>query len=226
MAVPVLTIPEGAFDPAGYTNGPKRRRSRLLAYLIRLTNGSAGLLTVIYLLGYFVIKPLLETKASRRLELLEKCRFKLRDVYLSLIDKVSYIPIVAVNKNGKLCADAVVQTEDTSFTKEREQARRIKEENDVLGQTRLASSLSKLSRRLTECTAFLVLEMPHYKIVDAQVKEFQSKADLVYFNSNDLFSVQGAVDTSANGIVRRKNLALEARNEIRSIKGLYMSGQA
>lgn len=183
-------------------------------------------MTAIYLLGYFVIKPLLDTKANRRLELLEKCRHKMRDVYLSLIDKVSHIPIVVVNKNGKYCADAVVQTEETLFTKERDALRRRDEENDVLGQTRLASSLAKLSRRLAECTAFLVLEIAHYKIVDTQVKDFQRKADLTYFNSNDILSVQGTEDKTTNGIVRRKNLALEARNEIRSIKGLYMSGQA
>lgn len=231
MSVPILTIPEGAYDLSSYTSTPlqyNRRRSRLLAYLIKLTHGSAIALVLVYIIGLFVLKPLLETKTERHYEFLEFFRGKLRDCYLNLVGRVSYIPIVALNKNGKMYADAIIQTDD-SFKRPEDAS----ETSDKLNQTLLLKKLRKLNKILSECTSFQVSEIPHYKITNFSIKDFQNKADIVYFNSNELFSVDTPVTTTNKSTKvdpanahRKKNLSTEIKNDIRSIKGLYMSGQA
>ncbi|EGW32886.1 uncharacterized protein SPAPADRAFT_60228 [Spathaspora passalidarum NRRL Y-27907] len=231
-AVPVLTIPESSYDPSLYSLQTRRGKSQILIYLIKLTHGSAFTLALAYIIGLLVIKPLLETKASRRLELLESARVGLRDFYLKLIGKVSHIPIVAIRKPGdsKFYSDAVVQTHDSHVDKTRVRTDREKWEelieNDKLAQGRLHEKLKKLSTTLNdECRTYSSLDMDHYKSANYAIKDFQNKADLVYFNSTELF-MQESAPTDTNKSLRKKNSAVEARNEIRSIKGLYMSGQA
>jgi hypothetical protein len=228
MSVPILTIPESAYDVSAYlAAGQTRKRSQLFVYLVKLTHGSAIALTLAYLVGYFGLRPLLETTAARRLELLEFYRGKLRDCYLKLVEKVTYIPIVAINKNdgsGKLYADAVCQTPQSHIsknTKTDEELEVERNKNDRLRQDKLTSKLNQLLSRLLDCHAYQVGEMPHYKLVLNLVKEFQSKSDLDMFD--DLFI--GQVENKTTGTMRRKNYVLEVTNEIRSIKGLYMSGQ-
>lgn len=227
MSVPILTIPEGAYDLSSYTSTPlqyNRRKSRLLGYLINLTHGSAITLVVLYIIGLFVLKPLLETKTERHYEFLEYFRGKLRDCYLNLVGRVSYIPIVAINKNGKLYADAIVQTDD-SYKRAGDA-----EEADKLSQTQLLKKFKKLNKTLGECISYQVSEIPHYKTTNFAIKDFQNKADIVYFNSNDLFSVDTPVSmpaqTESKSAHRKRNLSTDIKNDIRSIKGLFMSGQA
>lgn len=217
MAVPILTIPEGAFDPSAYTSSPhsyNRRKSRIIQYLLKLTHGSATALIIAYVIGLFVLKPLMELMASRRLEILEKSRGKLRDLYLNIIGRVNYIPIVAISKNdgsGKLYADAVCQTDDSK-----------EDESGSLGMDEVLQKLRKLGASLKECQSYQVSEMPHYKVVDFALKDLQQKTDMTFFNQRELFS--GKVTTGTK--TRQRNLAQEVRNEIRGIKGMYMSGQA
>lgn len=250
MSIPILTIPEGAYDISAYTSSPlqyNKRKSRLLTYLIKLTHGSAITLTIVYIIGLFVLKPLLETKAQRHYEFLEFFRGKLRDCYLNLVGRVSYIPIVAINKNdgsGKLYADAITQTDDSYLKQVKGVEVNDNDNNDKLGQNGLISKFRKLSNILNDCTSFQVNEMPHYKSTNYAVKDLQNKTDLVYFNSNELFSVNVPTnvapskstsnstkaktttnDTSTNQPTRKKNLSTEIKHEIRSMKGLYMSGQ-
>lgn len=221
MAVPVLTIPESAFDPSAYTPG-SRKQSQLLRYLLSLTRGSAGLLILAYVVGLFAFKPLMELTVTQRLDFLEACRGKLRDLYLNLIGRVSYIPIVAINRNdgsGKLYADSVCQTQDL-HKQQQEQTL------EVLGLGAVHLKLSKLSLALKQCHSYLVSEMPHYKVVDFLLKDFRQKTDMVYFNHRELFLAKdeskGAKGSkSPNG----RNLAQEIKTSIRSTKGMYMSGQ-
>ncbi|CUM67210.1 uncharacterized protein PRCAT00004903001 [Priceomyces carsonii] len=227
-SVPILTIPESAYDASSFSS-PVRRRSVILAYIFKLAHGSTLVALLTYVLGYFIIKPLLEIKAKRRLELLEKYRSKIRDYYISLIGKVKYIPIVAINKkdgSGKFYADAVCQTQESylqdSVPKSKEEQDADLEEKDSLYQQRLLARLAILSKRLETCTSYLISEIPHYKIVDQLVKEFQRKSDVEYFNSGEFLTVE-VVEGDKR---KKKDLALEAKNEIRSIKGLYMSGKA
>lgn len=228
MSVPILTIPESAYDVSAYlASGQTRKRSQLLVYLIKLTHNSAIALTLAYLIGYFGLKPLLERTAAARLDLLEFYRGKLRDCYLKLVEKVTYIPIVAINKHdgsGKLYADAVCQTPQSHLSKNMKLEQELEEERDKtdrLRQERLLSKLQQMLGRLLDCEAYQVGEMPHYKLVRNTVKEFQGKADLDLFD--DIFI--GQVENKSNGTFRRRNYILEVTNEIRSIKGLYMTGQ-
>lgn len=214
MAVPILTIPEGAFDPSAYSASPhNKKKSQLLQYLLRLTNGSATLLVLAYIIGLFALKPLLELTATRRLDFLEKCRGKLRDLYLNAIGRVNYIPIVAINKHdgsGKLYADAICQTDD------------LKDDQDIgsLGQDAILTKLQKLSALIEKCLGFLVKDMDHYRVIDFALKDLQQKTDLTIFNQRELFS-----GNSTGPKTTKKNLALDVKNEIRGIKGMYMSGQ-
>ncbi|CUM54302.1 unnamed protein product [Debaryomyces tyrocola] len=235
-SIPVLTIPESAYDPSTYTLSPHQysgRKSKLFAYLIRLTHGSAITLTLAYIIGLFVLKPLLNTTASRRYELLEQFRGKLRDCYLNLISRVSHIPIVAINKNdgsGKLYADAICQTTDsyldsTCYKSINEQEEELNKK-DKLFQGRLTTRLARLSEVLKNCEAYRSEEIPSYKTVNFALKDLQNKADLTYFNSNELFTATANdTDSSSGSAPRKRNLTVDTKNEIRSIKGLFMSGQ-
>ncbi|RLV89201.1 hypothetical protein JA1_005278 [Spathaspora sp. JA1] len=231
-SVPVLTIPESSYDPSLYSLRTRRGKSSILIYLIKLTHGSALSLALAYIIGLLVIKPLLETKSVRRLELLEAARVGLRDFYLKLIGKVSHIPIVAIRKPGdnKYYSDAVVQTNDSYVDKTRIRTDREKweelVEKDKVGQGRLHEKLKKLSTILNEeCITYSSIDMDHYKSANYAIKDFQNKADLVYFNPSELF-MQDSIPTDPTKPLRKKNRAVEVRNEIRSIKGLYMSGKA
>ncbi|EGV60689.1 hypothetical protein PSN45_001537 [Yamadazyma tenuis] len=223
MSIPKLTIPETAFDPSIYTSS--HRRSRLLVYLLQLTNSSAILLVLIYVVSYIGIKPLLELTCSRRLEMLDKYRHKLRDLYLLLVSKVDHIPIVGFNRHGKVFSDAMIQT-DASY------ARRLKqlspadqleelEKTDKLNHSKLLSKLRKLNDVLSGCTSYTISEMPHYKSTRETVKSFQHEIDTKIFDYDELYTVE------TNSEHRKKrNLVVDTKNDIRSIKGLFMSGQA
>lgn len=214
MSVPILTIPESAFDPNAYTAG-RRQQTKLIRYLLSLTRGSAGLLVLAYLVGLFGIKPLMELATSQRLDFLEACRGKLRDLYLNVIGRVNYIPIVAINKNdgsGKRYADAVCQTEDLNAKEPQPEA---------LGLEAVQAKLTKLSDVLRQCDSYESTKLPHYKVMDFLLKDFRQKTDMVYFNQRELFDKK----KEANSKEKAKNLAQEVKTNIRLIKGMYMSGQ-
>lgn len=213
--VPKLTIPETSYDASIYTT--PHRRSSLLIYLIRLTNGSSFLLIVAYIVGYFVIKPLLETKNERRLEILEKYRHKIRDTYLSLIGLVDYIPIVGIKKDKKVVVDTIIQTDESYLRKtvelNNEEKLELLNKEDKLSQKKLSEKLTKLSEVLNTCSSYSTKEMPHYKTVREDLKLFQHDIDTKLFNYDTLYS---------DG---KRNLVVDSKNDIRSMKGLYMSGQ-
>ncbi|KAM3123674.1 hypothetical protein CJJ07_000269 [Candidozyma auris] len=219
MSVPIVTIPEAAFDTAGLALVAARRRSRLFAYLVRLLNGSGALLVLAYIVGLLGIRPLLETKVIRRLDFLESTRTKLRNLYLELIGKVDHIPIVALHRPGssKLYAEAVCQTESSQASDDEE----INNKR-TLGSEKVWSKLGVLSAGLRQCTAFSVSEMPNYKMTDLSIKQFQQKTDQSFFSHRDMFFRDVL---QPDGTSREKNLASEAKGEIRGIKGLFMSGQ-
>lgn len=228
MTVPILTIPETAYDVSAYlAAGQTRRRSQLFIFLVKLTHRSALALTAAYIVGYFGLRPLMEQTAASRLDLLEFYRGKLRDCYLKLVEKVTYIPIVAINKHdgsGKLYADAVCQTPQSHLSSKTKSEEEIKEEankTDRLRQGRVAVKLNQLLSRLHDCEAYRSADMPHYRQAMNLAKEFQERANGDLFD--DIFI--GQVESKSSGTFRRKNYVLEVTSEVRSIKGLYMSGQ-
>ncbi|PVH16089.1 uncharacterized protein CXQ87_003953 [Candidozyma duobushaemuli] len=220
MSIPIVTIPEAAFDAAGLAGVVARRRSRLFQYFLKLTNGSAALLILAYIIGIFGIRPLLETRAFRRLDLLESARSKLRDLYLNVIGRVEHIPIVALHRPGtkKLYAEAVCQTSDSQASDDTE-LKNIR----TLGSEKLYQKLGVLNAGLKQCTSFSIGELPSYRSVDSSIKQFQQKTDNAFFSHRDMFFRDVL---QADGTSKEKNLASEAKGEIRGIKGLFMSGQA
>ncbi|KAK6463540.1 hypothetical protein DFJ63DRAFT_335072 [Scheffersomyces coipomensis] len=263
--VPILTIPELAFDPTGATT--VRKKSALLNYLFYLTNGSSIFLIIIYLVGVFGLKPLLNLKNERRLQLFDSYRIKLMEFYLKLITKVSYIPIVSkklkkVNKDGveeeidgKLYNDMVIQTDDSYLEKSNASKKKSKvsfanddqddegEDDDKLYQNKLINKLTKLNEKLNKVESYSILKLSNFKITAFSIKDFQNKADLIYFDYNNYFTNKDVVTnlldkkgggstekdvkdpTTFSGYKKHKNLAVETKTEIRNIKGLYMSGQ-
>lgn len=218
MAVPILTIPESAFDPSQYVSA--RQKNNLITFLLKLVRGSSALLVLMYLVGLFGIKPLMETTVLQKLDFLEKCRGNLRDLYLNIIGKVNYIPIVTVNKNNgcrKLYADAICQTDELVQPTESE------ETQSTLGMNKVTSKLQSLLDSLNNCKTLLTTDMPHYRVVDYTLKDFRQKTDMLYFNQRNFFSGP----TTQNGKKQaQKNMAQEVKTDIRGIKGLYMSGLA
>lgn len=234
MLVPVLTIPELAWDAGAYAAIPVAKPA-LLVYLVRLTRGAGLGLLAAYLIGLLVLKPLLEKTAERRLEVLEVYRHKLMNLYLKMIGMVSYIPIVLFDRaNGKRYADAVVQTLDSyldRLAKKLPDERLVQEleeheldVTDKVRQNQLVLRMQKLSETLNKCKGYSVLLIPHYLLATMLIKDFQTKADLKLFNLNEFFTVQVPGDSSLSG--RTRDIATETKNEVRSIKGLFMLGQA
>lgn len=218
MSVPILTIPESAFDPSKYV--AIRTQNNLVKYLLRLVRVSSVFLVLAYLVGTFGVRPLLETTILQRLDFLENCRGKLRDLYLNVIGRVNYIPIVAIHKkdgSGKLCADAVCQTEDSVLGEAEDST------DSALGMNSVLCGLSQLSESLSKCTGFKTSHLPHFRVVDYCLKDFRQKTDMLYFNQRTLFS------GPTHGLESKKdakNTSQEVKTEIRTIKGLYMSGMA
>ena len=230
MSVPILTIPESSFDPASYNNlKNSKSKSQILLYIIKLTQRSSIGLILFYLIGLLIIKPLMELNVTRRKDFLDYIRGKLRDFYLKSITKVQYIPIVAIKnkQNGKLYSDAIIQTENNQLSNNNSNNNNNSCNGDRLGQNELYKKLTKLSILLTEgIRSYSTSELSNYKSINYSIKDLQNKSDLVYFNQNDLFVLDNIVTVTSGTTMKKKDLAVETRNEIRSIKGLYMSGQA
>lgn len=245
MSVPILTIPESSFDPASYnnlntaniTNSKSKSQSQILLYIIKLTRRSSIGLILFYILGLFIIKPLMELNVTRRKDYLDYIRGKLRDFYLKSITKVQYIPIVAIKnkQTGKLYSDAIIQTDNNNNNnKLSTNSTGGDDSDDRLGQNQLYKKLTKLSLLLTEgIRNYSTIELSNYKSINYSIKDLQNKSDLVYFNQNDLFVMDNggggggvsSIMTTSGNTMKKKDLAVETKNEIRSIKGLYMSGQ-
>lgn len=218
MSIARITIPESAFDPSSYnlqSNG--RRKAGTLQFLLRLTRGSAVALIVAYVGGILAIRPLMATATLQRLDFLESCREKLRDLYLNSITRVKTIPIVAFERSssspGKIYVDSICQTDDLSAALEAEHP------TDCLGQDMVADKLSLLRDSLSRVSAYLSRNIPYYNVVDFTIKDLRQKSDLVYFNQHELFA------SPATARKKTANVALDVKNNIRGIKGMFMSGQ-
>lgn len=204
MSVPRLTIPEAAFDASRYRSRPN---AELVLFLLRLSRGTAAALVLFYIAGYFAIGPAMDLTASRRLDFLEACRTKLRGLFLLLISKVEYVPIVTRAAGGKYYADAICQTD-------------FEEKRSDLGMGAVHAKLQQLRQLLDECQSFNITEMTHYTAVNFTLKDLQQNIDTKYFSQREMFAGKGG---STKG--RPRNLAQEVKMDIRGIKGMYMSGQ-
>lgn len=159
------------------------------------------------------------TVTLQRLDYLEECRGKLRDLYLSFISRVKVIPIVGFDKQSglgpkKVYVDAICQTDDLN-----QEAEKFDPVN-CLGQEAVAEKLSTLNDSLRRISAYLSTNVPHYNSVNFTIKDLKQKADLVLFKQSELFAAP------ADAARKTKNVSEDVKTSIRSIKGLFMSGKA
>lgn len=157
------------------------------------------------------------TVTLQRLDFLEECRSKLRDLYLNTISRVKVIPIVGFDKpqgSGKVYVDAICQTDDLSAKTE------LSDPIDSLGQDAILDKLNVLNDGLKRISAYLSRNVPHYNVVNFTIKDLCQKTDLVYFNQRELFS------SPATAKRKTANVANDVKTNIRGIKGMFMSGKA
>ena len=232
--VPITTLPESPYNPLKYDLGFLARRSPLLAYLLTITHGSATGLVVAYILGYFLFSPLLEKTASRRYDYLELFRGRLRDFYLNLAGRVRYVPQVAINKNdgsGKLYADAICQTEESHMRSQYgSEDSEEEDQNDKLSQAKLLSRLGELTNRLRECEAIQSIEVPHFTMTKNSVRELQEKTNSSYLSSeiyegDDSTTTTTTTTNTTTPKTNRATMQSTIKEQVRSIKGLFMTGQ-
>lgn len=217
MSVPRITIPETAFDPAWYNLDCRRSRSSTLLFLLQLTRGSAIGVVIAYFVGILVIRPLWATAAMQRLDFLEDCRNRLRDLYLNTICRVKVIPTVGFDKNsgsGKVYLDAICQTDDLKADAEKV------DPTETLGQTAVADKMSQLNDSLRKITVYLSQNIPHFNVMNFSINDLLQKTDLMYFNQRELFAAPATTPR------KTANVAQDVKTNIRSIKGIFMSGKA
>lgn len=153
----------------------------------------------------------------QRLDYLEECRTKLRDLYLNVICRVKNIPMIRFDKSsgeGKVLVDAICQTEGLDAQAE------AADPVDTLGQDVVVDKLGKLNDALRRVSAYLSQNVPHFNVVNFTLKDLRQKSDLVMFNQNEIFA---APPSAAR---KTANVAQDVKNDIRNIKGMFMSGQA
>ncbi|GEQ70394.1 hypothetical protein JCM33374_g4071 [Metschnikowia sp. JCM 33374] len=220
MTVPILTIPESAFNPGAYTTSQKARHSGLLRFIVSLCRTSSAALIAAYIVGILVLRPLMATSVAQRTEFLESCRAHLRDLYLKVIRRVEYIPIVSIERARggqprKIYADSVCQTEDL------QQRTKAQPDEKTLGQDLVAEKLHGLVETLRQCRGHVTGGVDHVKVVDFSLKDLRQKSDFVYFDQTKLFN-----DPAPAASKKPTNLAREVKQSIRGIKGMFMSGRA
>ena len=230
MSVPILTIPESSFDPASYNNlntanitkskSKSKSQSQILLYIIKLTRRSSIGLILFYILGLFIIKPLMELNVTRRKDYLDYIRGKLRDFYLKSITKVQYIPIVAIkiNKLGnyilmplfKLIIIIIINYQQIVLVMMIVMIDWVKI-NYI--------KIDKIITLLTEgIRNYSTIELSNYKSINYSIKDLQNKSDLVYFNQNDLFVMDNgggggvsSIMTTSGNTMKRKILLLKLK---------------
>lgn len=214
MSVPRITIPESAFDPAVY-HLSGRLRARTLLYVLRLTRGSVFGAVVAYLVGLLLLRPLMAATTLQRLDFLETCRARLRDLYLGAVSRVRVIPVIGFTRGDgekrRVYVDAMCQTDDAN--KDADML------TDTLGLGAVAERLAQLCSTLSRVGAYLAQNVPHYNIVNFALRDLRQKADLVLFNQQEPFTAPPEVPR------RTANVAMDVTTSVRSIKGMFMSGK-
>ena len=149
MSVPILTIPESSFDPASYNNlntanitkskSKSKSQSQILLYIIKLTRRSSIGLILFYILGLFIIKPLMELNVTRRKDYLDYIRGKLRDFILNQLLKFNIFLLLPlkIKQTGKLYSDAIIQTDNNNNNKLSTNSTGDDDSDDRLGQNQL-----------------------------------------------------------------------------------------
>lgn len=169
-----------------------------LKYITSLLYRSGTGLSILYAILLLVVQPLLEIQFERRNDMATYALDRARQLLRSLGTE---LPTVAVKRGDRLYSDASIQTQ---------------EEPDKL---KITDKVNDKLVKLKDC-------IEHYKDncvsineinpVQFQVKKFQSRIDA--YNSVQLFK---GFERSMAG----KSAGVDMKNDIRTIKGWYLTGQ-
>lgn len=181
-----------------------------LKYITSLLYGSGAGLSVLHILLIFVVQPLLEVQYERRNELASFILRKAREV-LVLMNKSAKLPPVAIKRGDKYYSDAQVQTEEVNtkksfvyFEDEVEKERKNKVNDRMVSLRNTLQDYNRYHAQIDELNPLTF-----------QVKKFQGRIDA--YSQANLLRIRGQTqnDTTTN----------QLKKEIRSIKGLFLTGQ-
>ncbi|ODQ79087.1 hypothetical protein BABINDRAFT_147876 [Babjeviella inositovora NRRL Y-12698] len=194
------------------------RVSPLARFIRRVCYGSGYSLVLVYIVANFLVKPLLEEKYALRKDVLRYLRMKLVSYILKLSLEVERVPVVALSRNGKLYNEIATQTDkpkETGYSAYMHSyAEEEVEEDDTFKTGRLVKKLDYIHAQLVE--------------LHCQNENTQKELHPLHFQMIDLLAhVQSLYTDPHNpkGPRAGRSSALDVKQDIRNIKGLYISGQ-
>lgn len=180
-----------------------------LKYITSLLYGSGTTLSLVYILLIFIVQPLLKVQYERRNELAAFVLKRARDLLVTL-NKDTKLPPVAIKRGEKYYSDAQVQTDEASTKNSLVYFEDEKPENQNILNERLKS----LKLCLQDYNRYHA-QIDELNPLTFQIKKFQGRIDA--YSQANLLRIRGQAssDTSTN----------QLKQEIRSIKGLFLTGQ-
>lgn len=181
-----------------------------LKYITSLLYGSGTALSFVYILLILIIQPLLEVQYARRNDLAGFVLKRAREILVTL-SKDAKLPPVAIKRGGKFYSDAQIQTDQVNTRTSSVYFEDEKPENENV-----------LNERLKSLKLALLDYNRYYAHVDElnpltfQIKKFQGRIDA--YSQANLLRIRGQ---SMNDQMSTTKL----KQEIRSIKGLFLTGQ-
>ncbi|KAH3675104.1 hypothetical protein WICPIJ_009360 [Wickerhamomyces pijperi] len=194
-----------------------------LQYITSLLHKSGTGLSLVYFLLLLIIQPLLEMQYERRINFSEHVLKKARYVLGLLVEKNKGLPSVCYKIGNKLYSDAQVQT-DASESEQKT----LSFYNDIYSTEAYLSSESKN------------IVNDKLRLLKSTIEDYNKVADDVSEVNATLFQVkkfQGRIDNYSNlqlfknlkqqtpGVSRFESDAKALKNEIRVVKGWYLTGQ-
>lgn len=166
-----------------------------LRYISRLLYHSGCALSLLYVL-LLLVQPLLDLQYSRRNDLVGSALSRVQAL-LKTLGTYCELPPVAVKRDSKYYSDAQVQTATTVFNTPAESRLRDK----------LNSLKDCVEHYRDHCT-----QIHEIAPLNFQLRNFQSRIDL--YSNTELFKR-----------ARGKSVTPEFKQDIRTIKGWYLTGQ-
>lgn len=201
-------------------NLPEQQRIRhvppALIYITKLLYRSATGLSLVYIVLLLVVQPLLEIQYDRRMELLSSTLDRAQKV-LKLLNKVQPLPPVAVKRGDKYYSDANVQTlEDEKIRYRNSTYVTFEDEAEKHGTgDKVQDNLIRLRDCIEHYNKYCV-DLSVISPTNFQVKRFQNRVEA--YKTHQLFKPDAKSLSS-------KSATSDIRQQIRTIKGWYLTGQ-
>lgn len=223
MNVQELTFPEEEFIVTK-NQLPKVQIPPALKFITSLLYKSGAGLTIAYFLSIFIIQPLLEIQYERRNEFIAYVLHRARRL-LNTLSLKRNLPVVAIRRGDKLYSDASVQTIDS---KEQKKEKELELRNslkygvtfedqvdgDVNKKNLIKNELLKLKDSLIDYNKDCC-SLNEINPFIFQLKKFQGNIE-AYRHANIFKTGRHMAGTSSGTAIK---------NDIRTIKGWYLTGQ-